>query len=251
MHVVGTVSGAARMRQGLRGEHPRQVTPVHDAVHRPGPGGCRVAAERAAQGDHRTGVAGQGAGHLAGVDAAGAPADQADLALVAVVQLEQQVLEPVGQRGAGPEVAALAPVVRPVAQPAQVAAQEHRRLGPGEEARQHDDRVAVAARPGRAGRGCAGPSWRARAPSATLDAPATPWARGRRRRRAGRSGRASRLLVRAPRGLPAGSRRCECGSWQCDTRRRGRGREHGGRHRELCGWSVVPWCSDLSGRDLR
>ena len=209
--------------EGLFGEHPFQVTAVHDAVHRPGPGGGGVAAERAAQGDHRAGVAGQGAGHLAGVDAARAPADQAHPALVAVVDLEQQVLEPVGERGAGPEVAALAPVVRLVAQPAQVAAQEHRRLGPGEEARQHDDRVAVAAAARPAGCGCASPSWRARAPSATRVAPATPSARAHRRRRAGRSGRASRLLVRAPRGRAALSRRCEWGKGQCDTWRRAAG----------------------------
>ena len=46
-------------------------------------------------------------------------------------------IEAARARGASAaEVAALAPVVRPVAQPAQVAAEEHRRLGPREEARQ-------------------------------------------------------------------------------------------------------------------
>ena len=134
-------------REGLLGEHPGEVAAVHEAVHRPGAGGCRMAAERAAEGDDRACVVGQGAGHLAGVDAAGAPADEADAAAVAVVDLEQEVLEALGELGAGAEVAALAPVVGTVAEAAQVTAEEDGRLGAGEEAGEHDDGVAVALRP--------------------------------------------------------------------------------------------------------
>ncbi|UUZ54476.1 hypothetical protein LP419_40090 [Massilia sp. H-1] len=80
------------------------------------------------------------------VHAAQAPADQADRAPVLLAQLADFFNAGFQHAGPGPEIEALLPGMRVVAEVAQEAADDHRRDVARGQAGEHQDRVTVAAR---------------------------------------------------------------------------------------------------------
>src|SRR3954469_18972005 len=89
-------------------------------------------------------------GEFAGEDAAGAPADEADLApVVACTNLGQPRGQLLGHVCPDAEVVTQPPVVGAVSEPAQRLAQELSRRRACEETRQHQNRMPIAPRPTR------------------------------------------------------------------------------------------------------
>jgi len=91
-------------------------------------------------------VVGKAARELARVDAAEAPADQAELPPVPRAQRREPLAERRGEPAARPEVPTELPAVDVVAAVAEEPAQGLRRAVVREPARQHQDRMAVAGR---------------------------------------------------------------------------------------------------------
>ena len=102
--------------------------------------------ERTAERDHRAHALRHHLGELARVETAEAPADQADLAAVGVVQLLHQIDHRVLHAMAQAEIAALAPAADGIAAALQEAAQRPRRGVGGDEPGQHQHRMTVAPR---------------------------------------------------------------------------------------------------------
>ena len=116
-------------------------------VDPPGVGGLRAARERAAERDHRAHAIRHHLGQLTRIEAAEAPADQADLAAVGVVEFMHQIDHRMLHAIAQAEIAALAPAADGIAAVLQEAAQRPRRGVRGHQPGQHQHRMTVA--PGR------------------------------------------------------------------------------------------------------
>ena len=108
--------------------------------------GGDVVGERAAERDHRAHRFRHAQRQIARVDAAEAPADQADLALRLFVNEGQTLAQLLAHAIDAAEIAAEIPGVRLVAEPAEVAAKQRRREIAGEKTGQREHGMAVAAR---------------------------------------------------------------------------------------------------------
>mmetsp|Transcript_21663 Transcript_21663/g.84311 ORF Transcript_21663/g.84311 Transcript_21663/m.84311 type:complete len:879 (+) Transcript_21663:692-3328(+) len=128
---------------------------THQLEEAPGIGGARVAGEGRAQRDDAAHELRAFLGQLAGIDAAQAPAQQADLAVVAALQGLQVVLHPLQHAGARSEIEALAPGLGGIAERIEQGAQRRGAEVVGTQAGEDQHRVAVAvgqlAQPGRGG----------------------------------------------------------------------------------------------------
>ena len=116
-------------------------------VDPPGVGRLRAAGERAAERDHRAHAIGHHFCQLTRIKAAEAPADQADLAAMVVVEFMHQIDHRVLHAVAQAEIAALPPAADGIAAVLQEAAQRPRRGVGGHQPGQHQHRMSVA--PGR------------------------------------------------------------------------------------------------------
>ena len=112
-------------------------------VDPPGVGGLRAARERTAERDHRAHAIRHHLGELARIETAEAPADQADLAAVGVVELLHQIDHRMLHAIAQAEIAALAPAADGIAPVLQEAAQRPRRGIRGDQPGQHQHRMPV------------------------------------------------------------------------------------------------------------
>ena len=123
-----------------------RVLAADHLVEAPGVGGARVAGERRAQRDHATRELGHFLGHLACVQAAQAPADQADLFSVPVGGAAHQLAAGIDHAVARAEIEALLPGVGAVAQRLEQATQGCGGHIGGTQAGEDDHRMAVAMR---------------------------------------------------------------------------------------------------------
>ena len=144
-----------RHRRRLRDRTGHVMVAVVDPLARgefvdlPGVGRLGAAGEGTAEADHAAHLVGHPLGELAGVDAAQAPADQAELALaVAVVELLDAVQHVGLDARPQAEIAALLPAVHGVALCLQETAQRLGREIARQQAGEHQHGMAVAARRG-------------------------------------------------------------------------------------------------------
>src|SRR5213595_3753193 len=134
--------GERRVERGARRGPGLAPPPGVEARDARGGGRAEWARER----DHLAHVGGKAARQLAGVDAAQAPANEAQLLLVPRAQRDEAPPEPGDGARVRPEVPPEPPAVDVVAAIAEEAAQRPGRAVVREPARQHEHRVAVAAR---------------------------------------------------------------------------------------------------------